>query len=92
VEERRKEVEAVRRKADQVVPREVRLLKPTAVATVVTVQQVAQLAIEVRTSIEAATSSIEAAARLVSMLLTLVFAPLMSLLLIYSSFCRLQIC
>jgi hypothetical protein len=87
-----KELEAVRRRADKVVPREARLSKPIAVATVVTVQQVARPAIEVRTSIEAATSSIEVVAPLVSMLLTLVFAPLMSLLLTYSYFCRLQIC
>ncbi len=74
------------------VPREARLTKQTAVATVVSVQQVAQPAIEVRTSIEAVTSSIEAAAPLVSMLFILVFAPLMSSLLTYSFFCRFQIC
>jgi uncharacterized membrane protein YdbT with pleckstrin-like domain len=91
-EEKRKEVEAIKRKAKQVVPREARLAKQTAVATVVSVQKVAQPAIEVRTSIEAATSSIEAAAPLVSMIFTLVFAPLMSSLLTYSSYCRLQIC
>uniref|UniRef100_A0A2N9HWC3 Aminotransferase-like plant mobile domain-containing protein n=1 Tax=Fagus sylvatica TaxID=28930 RepID=A0A2N9HWC3_FAGSY len=53
-----------RRKAEQVVPREARLTKQTAVATVVSVQQVAQPAIEVRTWIEAATSSIKAVAPL----------------------------
>uniref|UniRef100_A0A2N9FVM5 Aminotransferase-like plant mobile domain-containing protein n=1 Tax=Fagus sylvatica TaxID=28930 RepID=A0A2N9FVM5_FAGSY len=59
-EEKRKEAEAVRRKAEHVVLREAKLTKQTAVATVVSVQQVAQPAVEVRTSIEAATSSIEA--------------------------------
>jgi hypothetical protein len=64
--EKRKEAEIVRRKAEQVVPREARLTKQIVVATVVSVQQVAQPAIEVRTSIEATTSSIEVAAPLVS--------------------------
>ncbi len=55
------------------VPRKAKLTKPTVMALVVSVQQAVQPAIEVRTSIEAATSSIEAAAPLVSMLFTLVF-------------------
>jgi hypothetical protein len=66
-------------------PREARLTKQTTVATMVSVQQVAHPAVEVRTSIEAATFSIEAAAPLVSMFFTLTFASLMSSLLTYSS-------
>ena len=91
-EEKRKEVEAVKKKAEQVVPKEARLTKQTTVATVVSMQQVAQLAIEVRTLIKAVTSSIEATTPLISMLFTLVFAPPISSLLTYSSYCRLQIC
>ena len=78
--ENKREVEAAKKKAEQVVPGKERLTKPTVLAPVVSVQQVIQPAIKVRTSIEAATSSIEAATPLVSMLFTLVFAPLVSLL------------
>ena len=70
-------------------PREAKLTKQTAIAIVVSVQQVAHLAVEVRTSIEATTSSIKAAAPLVNMFFTLIFASLMSSLLTYSSYCRL---
>ena len=52
---------------------EAKLTKPIVMAPVVSVQQVVQPAIEVRTSIEAATSSIEVAAPLVSMLFTFSF-------------------
>ena len=65
-EEERKEAEAIRRKAVQVVPREARLTKQIAVATVVSMQQVARPVVKVRTSIEATTP-------LVSMLFTLTF-------------------
>ena len=51
---------------------EAKLTKPIVMAPVVLVQQVIQPTIEVRTSIEAATPSIEAVAPLVSMLFTLV--------------------
>ena len=50
-----------------------KLTKPTVIAPVVSVQQVIQPAIEVRTLIKAATSSIEAATPLVSMIFTLFF-------------------
>jgi hypothetical protein len=66
-------VEAAKKKAEQVVPGVAKLTKPTVMAPVVSVQQVVQPTIEVRTLIEAATPSIEAAAPLVSMLFTLVF-------------------
>uniref|UniRef100_A0A2N9I9T0 Uncharacterized protein n=1 Tax=Fagus sylvatica TaxID=28930 RepID=A0A2N9I9T0_FAGSY len=52
-EEERKEAQVVRRKARQVVPREARLTKQTAMVTMVSVQQIAHPAIEVKTSIEA---------------------------------------
>ena len=71
-EEKKREVEVAKKKAEQVVPEVAKLTKPTVMAPVVSMQQVAQPAIEVRTSIEAATSSIEVAAPLVSMLFTLV--------------------
>ena len=54
-------------------PREARLTKQTAMTTVVLVQQAAQPAVEVRTSIKATTSSIKVATPLVSMPFTLVF-------------------
>ena len=66
-------MEAAKKKAEQVVPGVAKLTKPTVMAPVVSVQQVVQPAIEVRTLIEAATPSIEAATPLVSMLFTLVF-------------------
>ena len=77
-EEQKKEVEVAKRQAKQLVPGVAKLTKPTVMAPVVSVLQPA---IEVRTSIEAATSSIEAAAPLVSVLFTLIFALLASLLL-----------
>ena len=67
-EKKKIEVEAAKRKrAEQVVPKEVKLTKPAVMAPVMSVQQVVQPAIEVRTLIKAATPSIEAAASLVSM-------------------------
>ena len=76
------------------VPREARLTNQTARATVVSVQQVTQPAVEVRTSIEAMTSSIEAAAPLVSIPFTLVFFFLYVFICIltYSSYSKLKIC
>ena len=47
-----------RKEAEHVVPREARLIKQTAGATMVSVQQVSQPTIKARTSIEAVTSSI----------------------------------
>ncbi len=64
---KKEEIEAVKKKIRQVVPREAKLTEPTIVAPVVSMQAV-QSAIEVRPSIEAVTSSIEAAAPLVKML------------------------
>uniref|UniRef100_A0A2N9H3S9 Aminotransferase-like plant mobile domain-containing protein n=1 Tax=Fagus sylvatica TaxID=28930 RepID=A0A2N9H3S9_FAGSY len=63
-EEKKREVEAAKKKAEQVVPGVAKLTKPTVMAPVVSVQQVVQPTIEVRTLIEAATPSIEAAAPL----------------------------
>jgi hypothetical protein len=51
-------------------PKEAKLTKPAVMAHVVSVQQVVQPAIKVRTSIKAATLTIEATASLVSMLFT----------------------
>ena len=67
--EKKEEVEVARRKAEKVVPREAKLIKQAVEAAVMSMQKVAQPAIEVRTSIETA-------APLVSMNFTLVLFPL----------------
>jgi hypothetical protein len=70
-EEKNIEVEAAKKKgAEQVVSGDAKLTKPAVMALVVSMQQVVQLAVKVRTSIEVAASSIEAVAPLVSMLFT----------------------
>uniref|UniRef100_A0A2N9EPR3 Aminotransferase-like plant mobile domain-containing protein n=1 Tax=Fagus sylvatica TaxID=28930 RepID=A0A2N9EPR3_FAGSY len=64
-EEKSIEIEAVRKeKVEQVVSREAKLTKPAIVASVVSMQPVAQPTVKVRTSIEVTVPSIEAVASL----------------------------
>uniref|UniRef100_A0A2N9FED4 Aminotransferase-like plant mobile domain-containing protein n=1 Tax=Fagus sylvatica TaxID=28930 RepID=A0A2N9FED4_FAGSY len=63
-EQKNEEIKPAKKKIGQVVPKEAKLTKPIVVAPVVSMQQTVQSAIEVRPSIEAATSSIKAAAPL----------------------------
>jgi uncharacterized membrane protein YdbT with pleckstrin-like domain len=73
-EEQNIEVEAAKKKrTEQVVSREAKLTKLVVVAPVVSMQQVVQPAVKVRTSIEVAAPSIEAVALLVSMIFTSAF-------------------
>jgi hypothetical protein len=67
-ERKNEEEEAAKKKMEQVVPKEAKLTKPIVVTPMVSTQQAVQSVVEVRPSIEAATSSIEAAAPLVRML------------------------